>query len=97
MLHKIFHVVDGVTLLDEKSLLENTDQQFVSLVAPLIGGSPIKQLRMNGGRKDAFMFFTCRGNTYSFAYNRNQLIFSRQERGRWHFVVGWMDIADNAI
>lgn len=92
MLDKIFHSVNGVVQLNEKSLLEVTDQKFVGLVAPLIGGAPIKNMRMKGSRKDASLYFSCRGVIYSFAYNRRQLIFSEFDRGRWKFIVGWLNV-----
>lgn len=92
MLDKIFHVVDGVTQLNQESLLENTEAKFTELVALQIGEAPVKNLRMSGSRREAFMFFSCRNIDYSFAYDRKQLLFQRFERGKWHFIVGWMHV-----
>lgn len=93
MLDKIFHVVDGDVLLDRKSLLENTDQQFLDLVAAQIGEAPIQHLRMNGNRKQAFLYFKCRGVDYGFAYDREQLIFNKFEGRSWRFIVGWLHVS----
>ncbi|GAE10034.1 hypothetical protein [Paenibacillus sp. JCM 10914] len=92
MLDKIFHVVNGVTQLDEKSLMEITDEQFLKLVALQIGEVPISKMRLTGTRNDAFMFFRAQDIDYSFAYDRKQLLFQRLERGNWHFIVGWMHV-----
>jgi len=93
MIDKLFRKRGEKSLeIDYESLLQQTDEQFVGILQEWIGSKEITEMRLQGSRREKFVYLQVEKKWYSFAYDAKirQLLFSRQLNAwKWAFVVGW--------
>lgn len=93
MIDKLFRKQgENVLEIDYENLLQQTDLQFVDVLQEWIADKPITEMRLQGDRREKFVYFKSENKYYSFSYDvkKRQLLFSRQTGYRkWAFVVGW--------
>lgn len=89
MLDKIFHKINDQLHLNGDWLLEETDWEFSNVVVSRIGTDPIKELSFGGDRRAKFVYFRTAAGYFSFAWDKQHLLFSEQVKREWKFVIGW--------
>jgi hypothetical protein len=90
MLDTIFYTdKEDKLFLSGDALLEQTDWEFANVVISRIGTDPVKEMTFGGDRRTRFVYFKTAAGYFSFAWDKQRLLFSEQVKRNWKFVIGW--------